>query len=280
MDLLKEDVGYVDLTTVGLGIDNEFGKIIFKAKGDIILSGLSHVEKICNQSSLKYKIYKRDKQKVLAGEVILICEGEAGALHKMWKISQNILEYCSGIASYTNRLVQKVQIHNPNIVVATTRKNFPGAKELMIQAVIDGGGVVHRMGLYDSILIFPEHLEFISDKQELEKKFQELKRQHIEKKITVEVDSYEDASYFGSLGVDILQCEKMDDKSLQQCINLKKQYPNLLISATGGVNETNIEHYAKLGVDLIVTSSPYHAKPADIKVVIEADKSWKIIDSI
>lgn len=280
MDLLFEDVGYVDLTTDGLGIAKEYGKITFKAKEAVILSGLIHVKKICEQSSLKYKIYKQDKEKVLAGEVILVCEGESGELHKIWKISQNILEYCSGIASYTNRLLIKAREYNPDIVVATTRKNFPSAKELMVQAVIDGGGVVHRMGLYDSLLIFPEHLEFMGDKKELEEKFRRLKKRYIEKKITVEVSSYEDAHYFASLGVDILQCEKMENTTLQQCIALKEQFPSLLISATGGVNESNIEHYVKQGVDLIVTSSPYHAKPADIKVEIEADKSWMIIDSI
>jgi molybdenum transport protein len=280
MDLLKEDVGYYDLTTNALGIESEFGKIIFKAKGEIILSGLKNVEKICKECGLKYKIYKRDREKVLKGELILVCEGKAGELHKMWKISQNILEYCSGIATYTNDLVLKAQEHNPDIVVATTRKNFPGAKELMVHAVIDGGGVVHRMGLYDSILIFAEHLEFIADKKELEEKFQKLKKRYIEKKITIEISSFKEASYFSALGVDILQCEKMDEQTLKQCIGLKNKFPHLLISATGGVNDTNIEQYAKLGVDLIVTSSPYHAKPTDIKVEMEADKSWMIIDSI
>jgi len=55
-------------------------------------------------------------------------------------------------------------------------------------------------------------------------------------------------------------------KTLSSCVALKKEFPNLLISSTGGVNESNIQNFVKIGVDFIVTSAPYHAKPVDIRV--------------
>ena len=61
----------------------------------------------------------------------------------------------------------------------------------------------------------------------------------------------------------------MSFEALKQCVELKKEFPSLLLSATGGIGEHNIVDYAKTGVDFIVTSSPYHAKPADIKVTIK-----------
>jgi molybdenum transport protein len=73
------------------------------------------------------------------------------------------------------------------------------------------------------------------------------------------------------LGGDILQCEKMDYETLKNCVMLKKEFSNLLVSATGGINKDNIAEFAKCGVDFIVTSSPYHAKPLDIKVKIKED---------
>jgi molybdenum transport protein len=280
MDLLKEDVGMMDLTTLGLGIGNETGTMSFAPKSDIILSGTSEVEKILRQCNLEYKFFKQSGEKVLAKEKIVECKGDAISLHKAWKISQNIFEYMSAIATYTNEMTQIAQQYNPNITIATTRKNFPGVKELMVQAVLDGGGVAHRMGLYDSILIFKEHLEFIADEKELKQSIQKLQKRFIEKKIAIEVDSFEDAKYYASLGVDILQCEKMDDEELKQCVTLKKHHPKLLVSATGGVTLENIEQYSKTGVDFVVTSSPYHAKPTDIKVEIKSDKHWLFVNTI
>ena len=269
MSLLYEDAGYFDLTTHGLGIKDKKATMSFAPKGEVILCGVDEVLKLIKELDIEYTLYKRDGDVVVAKELILECKGDAGSLHKAWKISQNILEYMSGIATYTNSLVTKAREINPKISVATTRKNFPGVKELMLKSVMAGGGVIHRMGLYDSILVFEQHLNFFKTKEEIERALSKLKYEFLEKKIAVEVEDYESASYFASLGVDILQCEKMDYETLKRCVSLKEQYPHLLLSATGGINESNIAEFAKCGVDFIVTSSPYHAKPLDIKVTIK-----------
>lgn len=269
MDLLFEDAGYFDLTTYGLGIGEKKGVMSFAPKAEIVLCGVDEVREILNKLEIKHTFFKKSGDKVMAQEVILECKAEASKLHKAWKISQNIFEYMSGIATFTNSLVIKAREINPKISVATTRKNFPGSKELMLKSVMAGGGVIHRMGLYDSILIFKQHLNFFKTKEELELAFSKLKYEFLEKKIAVEVEDYESASYFASLGADILQCEKMEYETLRECVTLKEQYPHLLLSATGGVDEKNIAEFAKCGVDFIVTSSPYHAKPLDIKVTIK-----------
>lgn len=270
MDLLFEDSGYFDLTTFGLQIDTKDGFMSFAPKSEIILSGCDEVEEIVKKCSIKYKFLKKNGERVAADETIFECSGSAKELHRAWKIAQNIFEYMSAIATYTDEMLQLAKEQNPNIALTTTRKNFPGAKELMLKAVMDGGGAPHRLGLYDSILIFEQHLAFLSDKQELERSFKSLKRKFIEKKITVEVENIEDARYFASLGADILQCEKMDFNTLRECVALKDEFTHLAISATGGINLQNVTEFAKTGVDLIVTSSPYHAKPLDIKVAISA----------
>lgn len=266
MDLLFEDSGYFDLTTFGLGIGNEEGFMSFAPKSEIILSGCDEVEGIIKKCDFKYRFFKKNGDTVAPNETILECSGDAKSLHSAWKISQNIFEYMSAIATYTDEMLRLAKTINPNIALTTTRKNFPGAKELMLKAVMDGGGAPHRLGLYDSILIFEQHLVFLNNKQELEENFKALKRKFIEKKITVEVDNLEDAHYFASLGADILQCEKVDFETLRECVALKEEFTNIAISATGGINLENVSQFAKTGVDLIVTSSPYHAKPLDIKV--------------
>ncbi len=266
MSLLSEDSGYFDLTTHALGIGGKLGVMSYAPKQDIVLCGCDEAKKIFKELELDFTFFKHDSELVKATEVIVICKGEAAKLHKAWKIAQNVFEYLSGISTYMAQLLAKAKEVNPNITISTTRKNFPNVKELMLKAIMCGGGAVHRLGLYDSVLVFHQHLEFLKDEDELKKAFANLKHSLIEKKITVEVESLKEASYFASLGADILQCEKMDFQTLQECVLLKKSYPNLIISATGGINLQNVKDYAGCGVDLIVTSSPYHAKPLDVKV--------------
>lgn len=266
MDLLKEDIGYFDLTTKALGITDKMGVMSYAPKQDMLLCGCEYVKNILKQLELEFEFFYNDGTKVKANSKILICKGSADKLHKAWKITQNIFEYMSAIATYTNTLLEAIEHKIP---VLTTRKNMPGAKELMQQAVFCGGGAPHRLGTYDSILIFEQHLEFLQDRDELEIAFANLKKRFIEKKISIEVDNFESASYFASLGCDILQCEKMSYDELKMCTNLKQTYKNLVVVATGGINHTNIKEYASCGVDAIVTSSPYHAKPLDVKVVIK-----------
>lgn len=265
---LQEDVGYFDLTTDGLGIGEHVGKISFSARDTLTLCGISEMKEIFASLYIELLLHKNDGDLVTKNECIAEAYGKAAELHKAWKISQNLLEYQSGIATLTRRMVDAAKNINPAIEVSTTRKNYPGAKESMLRAVVCGGGQIHRLGLYDSILIFKEHLAFFESQEELEAGFQKLKKKYLEKKVAIEVDSFENASYFASLGADILQCEKMSHEELRQCVGLKEKYPHLLLSATGGVNLQNIAEYAKTGVDFIVTSAPYHAKPADINVVI------------
>lgn len=270
MSLLKEDAGFFDITTLGLGIGDKLGKMSFFAKDEMVLCGAIEVQNIFIECGLDVIPHRYDGARLLKNELIIECRGSAEALHKAWKISQNIIEYLSGIATLTHKMVKAAKEINPHIEIATTRKNFPGCKESMLKAVIAGGGVPHRLGLYDSVLVFKEHLAFFRDQKELEEGFKALKQRFLEKKITVEVDGLKEASYFASLGADILQCEKIGLNELKECVGLKKSYPHLLLSATGGVNEKNVREYAKTGVDFIVTSAPYHAKPADVKVTLEA----------
>lgn len=268
MDLLYEDLGYFDLTTIGLGIGDRFGKMRFFSKHEIVLSGCDEVLDIFKKCNLEAVFYKKSGEFIEANELILECIGKAKALHASWKITQNILEYASGIATYTFKMTRIAKEINPKIVIATTRKNFPGSKALMLKAVLDGGGVAHRLGLFDSILIFPQHRLFFESKNEFEDAFKTLKERFIEKKIAIEISNLDEARYFAKLGADILQCEKMAFDEIKSCVELKKEYPYLLIAATGGITLENVADYAKSGIDFIVTSAPYHAKAAEIKVLM------------
>ena len=269
MDMIREDVGLIDMTTVGLGIGSYKAKISFSTKEPIVLCGVEFVDEMCRKLGLETHIFKVCGDKLEAGELILEAYGRADAAHKAWKVSQNILEFLSGIATKTHTMITLARTMNPKIELLTTRKIFPRTKELALKAVYAGGGAHHRLGLYDSVLVFKQHRAFFENDAAFEVQFAKMKQMYLEKKIVVEVDSFDEARYFARLGADIVQCEKMSFEALKQCVALKKEFPYLLLSATGGIGEHNIVDYAATGVDFIVTSSPYHAKPSDIRVVIE-----------
>ncbi|MBN2816666.1 MAG: ModD protein [Campylobacterales bacterium] len=268
MNYLQEDTHNFDMTTYALGISEQEGKISFAPKQKMILSGVKEVKKILLELSLEYTLYKTDGDLVHAGELILESWGDAAALHKAWKASQNLLEYMSGIASYTDAMLKAAQEKQPHISLATTRKHFPGTKSLVLQAVLAGGGVLHRLGTYDSILIFAQHRAFFDSKEALRNEFVKLKNRFAEKKVVVEVESYKEAREFANMGADVLQCERMSCKSLRKSVALKEKFPHLRVMATGGISLENVAGYAECGVDVIVTSAPYHAKPLDVKVTI------------
>jgi len=269
MDMIREDVGLIDLTTIGLEIGAKRAKITFATKEPIVLCGVEFVDEMCKRVGLQTQCFKACGDRLEAGELILIGYGRADAAHKAWKVCQNILEFLSGIASKTDRMLCLAREVNPRIELLTTRKIFPRTKELALKAVYAGGGAHHRLGLYDSILVFEQHRAFFENDAAFEAQFKKMKQKYLEKKIVVEVASLEEARYFARLGADILQCEKMSFETLSACVALKNEFPSLLLSATGGIGEHNIVAYAQTGVDFIVTSSVYHAKPSDIKVVIE-----------
>lgn len=270
MDMIREDIGLIDMTTVGLEIGQLQGKITFAPKRPLVLCGAELVEDICQKMHLRTNRLKKSGDHLEADEVILEAYGSAEELHYVWKVCQNILEYSCGIATKTYEMLTLARTQNPHVELLTTRKIFPRTKDLALKAVYAGGGAHHRLGLYDSILIFKQHRVFFKSEAEFEAQFSKMKRKFLEKKIIVEVENFDEARYFAYLGADVLQCEKMSVEALKTCIQtLKAEFPSLLFSATGGVGEKNIGEYAGTGVDFIVTSSPYHAKPADIRVVIE-----------
>ena len=269
MEIIQEDSGFIDLTTQGLEIGHLNAHISFSPKHRVVLSGVEMVAKMCREMNLFTTVHHQEGDVLEAGELILEATGSAKEVHMAWKACQNVLEYACGVATKTEAMLTSARAINPNIQLLTTRKIIPLTKELAIKAVHAGGGAHHRLGLYDSILIFKQHRVFFDNDAAFEAQFEKMKRRYLEKKIIVEVETLEEARYFASLGADILQCEKLSPEALAELIAvLRVSYPSVLFSATGGVNEHNIAEYTKCGIDFVVSSSPYHAEPADIRVTI------------
>ncbi|MVX65447.1 ModD protein [Clostridium chromiireducens] len=270
---IKEDIPYIDLTTLILGIGHQIGTIQFFTREDAVLCGTEEVSKIFNKLNIELVKTKPSGALIKKGEVFLEGKGNAEDLHMAWKVSQNILDYSSGIATKMKKLVDKVSKINSNLHIITTRKVVPGSKELAIKAIIAGGGFPHRLGLSETILIFKQHLCFLGGIDELIKNLNSIKSKACEKKVIVEVESIDEAIKLCKNGIDGIQFDKVPPNDLKAYVDILKNInPSIIILASGGINENNIEEYAKTGVSAIVTTSVYHAKPIDIGCKIKNDK--------
>ena len=262
---IKEDVPYIDLTTLVLGIGGQEGIIQFFSREDAVLCGTEEVIKIFNKLNIDLIKTYPSGTLLKKNEIFLEGKGNAEDLHTAWKVSQNILDYSSGIATKTKKLVDKVSKINPNLHIITTRKVIPGTKELTIKAVISGGGFPHRLGLSETILIFKQHLSFLGGTSELIKILESVKSKVCEKKIIAEVENIDQAIKLCKSGIDGLQFDKIPYDELKKYVDILKNInPSIVILAAGGINESNIEEYAKTGVNAIVTTSVYYAKAIDI----------------
>lgn len=262
---IKEDIPYIDLTTLVLNIGKEKGNIKFVSRENAIISGTEEIIRIFHKLNIQVKSQVESGKSVLPGQAILEGEGYTESLHMAWKLSSNILEYCSGIATRTRNLVDAAKRINPKIELFTTRKIFPGTKELSIKAAIAGGAYPHRLGLSETILIFKQHMNFIGGVDGLISKFENIKSKACEKKIIVEVDSLEDAIKLGKAGVDGIQFDKVPPSELKHMVEeIRSIDSSITLIGTGGINSGNVEEYAKTGVDAISTTWVYFGKPIDV----------------
>ncbi len=269
-NFIKEDVPYIDLTTMLLGIGKEKGRISFYSREEAVISGSEEVLRIFNKLNIIPKKCIPSGTLVQKGDIFIEGEGEAQNLHMAWKISLNILEYCCGIATRTKRLVDKAKKINPNISIVTTRKSFPGTKELSIKSILAGGAYPHRLGLSETILVFKQHINFLGGYEALSKNLSQMKKNACEKKIIVEVEDLENALLLAKNGVDGLQFDKIPGEKLKGFVKeVKNINPKIVNIGAGGINEGNIEEYAKTGIDAVATTALYFGKPVDIFAKID-----------
>ncbi|WP_343038690.1 ModD protein [Skermanella pratensis] len=263
--LLAQDAPAGDLTTHALGIGSRPGRIGFAARSDMVLCCAEEAARLLERAGVRASLRHGSGERIAAGTVFLEGEGPAGGIHLAWKVAQTLVEHASGIATRTRRIVEAARAAAPGVAVACTRKNFPGTKEISVKAVLAGGAQMHRLGLSETLLVFPEHRVFLDGAAD----FHDLKRRHPERKLVVEVASVADAVAVAEAGADVLQLEKLAPDAVAEAVRrVAGLNPVPLVAAAGGITEANAAAYAATGCAVLVTSAPYFAGPADVQVVI------------
>ena len=158
---IEEDVPYGDLTTHLLGFGNTPGRIVFSTREETTLCCTEEAGRVLQKCGANLTSFVPSGTKLSSGIEFLAAEGPAQALHAGWKVALNLLEYASGIASRTQRIVEKCRAVNSALSVVTTRKSFPGTKKIAIKAITAGGALPHRLGLSETVLVFKQHTAFL-----------------------------------------------------------------------------------------------------------------------
>ena len=285
-ELLLEDCPYMDLTVELLGIGDRPGELVCSPRENCVLAGVETAAALWEKCGARVDRHARSGDRLIAGQPFLSVRGRAADLHRALKIAQNIMEYMTGIATRTADMLERARAVRPDVQVAVTRKNFPGAKRLCLEAATCAGARVHRLGLSDSVLIFDQHRVFLrheprseagenaptpSPVELLAARVPALRRALPEKILAAEVNTPEEAFILAKAGMDSIQCEKFSSTELAATVKqIRLMRPDILILAAGGIRSDNAADYAAAGADVLVTSWVYTGKPADIHIEARA----------
>lgn len=270
--LLQDDTPCGDATTFALGIGALRGRLVFKARYEMVVCGSEEARRMGELRGLTgLGEVVPSGTRLTPGAEILSLAGTAAGLHAVWKTAQTLMEYLSGIATCAADIVAAARRADPAAAVVCTRKNFPGTKAAAMKAVLCAGASPHRLNLSETLLVFAEHRAFLPEADAAEM-LRRLRRQWPERAAVVEVGDLDEARYWLDAGVDIVQLEKLPPEAVATLArHLAESGARGRIAAAGGIRPDNAEAYAGAGAGILVTSSPYFAPPRDVAVTLIPD---------
>jgi nicotinate-nucleotide pyrophosphorylase (carboxylating) len=252
---LEEDIGKADYTTLACIDKNVIGRASLIIKENGVIAGVDVAKKIFEyvNPQIKYKPFVKDGQSVFKGDIGFEVEGHEHYILKAERIVLNIMQRMSGIATETSKYVQK--LNGLKTKVLDTRKTTPLFRMFEKLAVRIGGGMNHRMGLYDMIMIKDNHIDYAGSIEiAIDKTKRYLEQSGLNLKIEIETRNLSEVQQVLSKGgVNRIMLDNFDLQTLKEAIKLiNKQYET---ESSGGINLETIRSYAETGVDFISVGS-------------------------
>ena len=256
---LAEDVGDGDHTSLSTIPPGTQGKAKLIIKEDGVLAGVELALEIFKEvdAKLKVDVLLQDGVAVKVGDIALTVSGSTHAILIAERLVLNCMQRMSGIATKTHRIVSLLKTTKTKIL--DTRKTTPGLRYLEKWAVRIGGGVNHRIGLYDMILIKDNHVDYaggISNAITAAKKYLINKNKSLQ--IEIEVRNLEELSQVLAIGgVDRIMLDNFSFENLRAAVKLIDG--KFITEASGGITEENVAEYAACGVDFISMGALTHS---------------------
>ncbi len=255
---IAEDIGDGDHSSIGAIPLGEQGKARLIVKESGVLCGVMVAKYIVNKidPSLEMKICYKDGDEVGVGDIIFTISGRIHSILQAERLVLNFMQRMSGISTYTKRLVDKISHTSAQLL--DTRKTTPGLRLMEKYAVTVGGGVNHRMGLYDMVMLKDNHNDYAgSITSSVERTKAYLKSTNREIKIEVETRNLDEVKEALSAGVDRIMFDNFSPEEMVKAVQLVNKQCET--EASGGITESTIQYYAETGVDFISVGALTHS---------------------
>ncbi len=263
---LAEDIGAGDITTQATVGPKKMGKAVAVARQDFVVAGLDIFEAVFKSVDKKIKVKKliADGQRAKKNDVVAEVEGRLCAILQAERTALNFFQRMCGIATQTARYVQAVRGTGAKIL--DTRKTAPGLRIVDKMAVRLGGGMNHRFGLFDAVMIKDNHIEAAGGITAAV----EAQRKYLKKKMKIEVETKNLGEVKEALAcnTDIIMLDNMSNAAMKKAVALIGG--RALTEASGNVNLKRVASIAKTGVDYISIGELTHSvRAANISLLVK-----------
>jgi len=247
---LKEDIGKGDITTEFFVPEtlHASGRIVTREPA--VIAGTGTAAEIFREidPATDVQIVRPDGEAVVAGDIVIEVRGLARSILKAERVALNFLQRLCGVATLTRQFVDAVGNHPAKIL--DTRKTTPGLRMLEKAAVVAGGGVNHRSGLYDMVLVKDNHLAALGGLSGFADQIRQLRKERPNIRIEVEADDLEQVRAFVEIeGIDAILLDNMVPAQIREALALRRN--NIKFEASGGITLKIVRRIAATGVDFI-----------------------------
>ena len=254
-----EDIGDGDHTTLCCIPEDAMGKSHLLIKEDGILAGVEIAKEVFARfdPTMVVEVLINDGAKVHRGDIAMVVTGKVRSLLQTERLKLNIMQRMSGIATMTHRYVERIEGTGAHVL--DTRKTTPGMRMLEKMAVKIGGGVNHRIGLFDMILLKDNHIDFAGGiSNAINRCHAYLKERNLDLKIEIEVRNFDELNQVLECGgVNRIMLDNFtvaDTKKAVELINHRYE-----VESSGNITLDTIRGYAEQGVDYVSVGALTHS---------------------
>ncbi len=268
-EALQEDIGDGDHSTLSSIDKKQEGKAVLKIKQNGVLAGVSIAEKIFRyvEEGMVFTQFKNDGDPMHSGEIAFEVGASVHTILQCERLVLNCMQRMSGIAGLTQQYIVKLKGYHTQLL--DTRKTTPNFRLLEKEAVRIGGGVNHRFGLFDMIMLKDNHIDYCGGiEKAIEKAYQYTLKEKLAIKIEVETRTLEDVRKVCAMGKNKVFRIMLDNFTPTQIKEaLKIIEGNFETEASGGINLDTIEAFAETGVDYVSVGGLIHqAQSVDLSL--------------
>ena len=258
---LREDIGEGDLSSDFFVPKNQQATARIVAGERAVIAGIETAAEVFRRVDPQTRVspLRKDGEEINAGSTVLELHGRTRSILKAERVALNFLQRLSGIATLTRKFVDAAA--NEHVKILDTRKTTPGLRALEKAAVVAGGGVNHRFGLFDMVMLKDNHLAANDGFQALARAVRKFREATPNIQIEIEADNLKQVRAFLEIdGIDMILLDNMKPAEIREAVAMGKD--KVKFEASGGVNLKNVGQIAATGVDYISVGALTHSPKA------------------